>query len=72
MAMQMVCGIMRDLDAEAKAYNAKWEQVRLAGLHLKQNELSRICARYELESDEFNTAMEKAQIIKNGGNCPRY
>jgi len=47
--------------------------VRLAVQGLQRAELERICARYELESDQFATAAEKAEQVANGGPIPpRY
>lgn len=59
----MVHGIMRDLDAEAKAYAHRSQQIRLAGEYHKRAEIARVCAQYELESDEFYTAEQKALRI---------
>ena len=55
---------MRNLEAEAIAYEKRAEQIRLAGDYHKRAEIGRVCARFELESDEFYTAEKKAiQII---------
>ena len=66
MAMKDYGGIMRDLDAEAIAYAHRWKQVALAAESLRVDEIYRVCARYELESDEFYTREEKAQRIISG------
>jgi len=65
MALENIGGIMRDLNAEKIQYEKKWLEVRKAGQYHKQAELDRICARYELEPDEFYTAEQKAQRILN-------
>ena len=57
---QLVHGIMRDLDAEQAAYRKREDCIRLASASLRRAEISRICARYELEPDEFYTAEQKA------------
>lgn len=62
-----VCGIMRDLEQEARDYNHRCEQIRLAAEHHKRQEIARVCMRYELESDEFELADDKARrIIREG------
>ena len=67
MAKRMVCGIMRDLEAECAAYERKWKQIRLAGAYVKHAQIARVCARFELEPDEFYTAEQKAQALINQG-----
>ena len=67
MAKQMVCGIMRDLEAEAKAYAHKTKQIILASKALRQDHIYRVCARLELESDEFYSREQKAaRLIESG------
>lgn len=63
MAKRMVMGIMRDLEAEEKAYQSLQKEIGKAAKHLREQEIDRIMGRYELESDEFLTAEEKAKII---------
>ena len=63
MALEDVNGIMRDLNAEAVAYNKKWSEVIKAGEYHRRAEISRVCAKYELEPDEFYTAEQKAEQI---------
>lgn len=70
MAMQDVMGIMRDLEAENKAWLERQKIYALAVEGARRSELGRICARYELESDEFWTAMQKAEQILAGGTIP--
>jgi hypothetical protein len=60
-----VCGIMRDLEAEAIAYKRRSDAIRLAAQALRRDEISHICAQHELESDEFFTAEQKAIRIIN-------
>ena len=43
------------------------QQVRLAADYHRRAEIARICARYELESDEFYAAEQKAIRILKGG-----
>ena len=57
---RMVCGIMRDLDAEAISYAHRTKQIILASNSLRQDHIARTCARFELESDEFQTREQKA------------
>lgn len=63
MAMKNYGGLWRDLNAECAAWNAKQAQMRLAAQWHKRNEIDRVCARYELEPDEFFTAEQKALAI---------
>ena len=67
MAMENVGGIMRDLDAERKAYESRCNAIRLACDALRRNEIARVSARFEFESDEFYTADEKAELFVNTG-----
>lgn len=60
MALQFICGILRDLDAERTAYDHRTLQIRQAANSLRAAEIARVCARHELEPDEFQTAEEKA------------
>lgn len=55
----LVNGILRDLDAEERAYRER--ETRLHGTI--DAEVMRICQRYELESDEVYTREEKAYHI---------
>ena len=57
----MVCGIMRDLDAEQAAYRKREQAIHAAAIGLRDNEMARICAQHELESDEFLTREQKAR-----------
>ena len=73
MAKTNVFGIMRDLEAEKLAYQKRSEAIREACHGLRNSELGRVCARYELESDEFMTAEDKALHVIQGGTIPaRY
>ena len=65
---RMICGIMRDLEAEAKAYNCQREAIRRVCEAGHLQEIARICARFELESDEFLTREQKAEAILAGGH----
>ena len=69
MTKKMVCGIMRDLEAEAKAYANRTEQIILASKALRQAHIARTCARFELESDEFTTREQKAILLIKTGNA---
>jgi len=53
-------GLIRDEIADRARERAKAETVRKAARGARQNAIARICARYELESDEFLTAEQKA------------
>ena len=67
MAMQNYGGIWRDLDAECAAWNARQACYAKASEWHKRNRIAQICARFELEPDEFYTAEQKAQmLIKQG------
>ena len=61
MAMTDCNGIMRDLDAECAAWNARQACYRKAGEFHARNRIAQVCARFELEPDEFYTAEQKAQ-----------
>lgn len=63
MSKKMVMGIMRDLEAEEKEYRAWQKEIGKAASSLRRNELLRVMAQHELESDEFLTAEEKAKIL---------
>jgi hypothetical protein len=52
---------MIDFDALNRAYELRSEAIRHAADALKAGEIARVCARYELESDEFRTREEKAK-----------
>jgi len=70
MGMTMVCGIMRDLDAEMLREMEKSEALRRCVSSAKAWDIARICARYELESDEFYTREQKAaQYITPAPAC---
>jgi len=56
-------GLVRDADAEREEYEHRCKQVALASESLRMAEIYRVCARYELESDEFMTREEKALAI---------
>lgn len=68
MAYEMVFGVWRDLDAEMERYQKRTEAICKAALALKAQEIDRVMARYELESDEFFTAQEKAGKLIQGYN----
>jgi hypothetical protein len=57
---QMVCGIMRDLSAEQTAYRLKEMGIAAAAVALRNAEILRTCARFELASDEFLSREQKA------------
>ena len=59
----MVLGIMRDLIAEQHKYEAHQREIGKACEHLRRTEIGRICAQFELESDESLAAQEKAEIL---------
>ena len=63
MAKKMVCGIMRDLDAECAAWNKRHAEYTKAGEFHARNRIAQVCARFELEPDEFYTAAQKAQRL---------
>ena len=63
MAYKLVCGIMRDLEAEELAYQRRAQAIRSASISLMEAEIARTIARHELESDEFFTAREKAILL---------
>ena len=63
---EMVCGIMRDLEAERRQYEAHQIQIRLAAGYLAQAQIERLWAQYGLESDECMSREAKA-IALNGG-----
>ena len=54
-------GQMRDLDAERVTYDHKWAEVYKAAENQRLATIARLCAQHELESDEFQTAEQKAQ-----------
>ncbi len=54
-------------------YARKTEQLRLAAIGQRENEIARTCARFEFESDEFKTAREKAvEYLNTGHISARY
>ena len=53
-------GLKRDWIAERATERAKAATIALAAAAQRRNTIARICARYELESDEFYTAEQKA------------
>ncbi len=61
MALENVGGIVRDLDKEARDWKAKQTLLRDVAIGQRRGQTDRICARYELESDEFYTAEQKAE-----------
>lgn len=61
MAYEMVHGIMRDLDAEMAAYNARWAEITKAAQSVRPRLIAACIARHELESDEMMTAEQKAE-----------
>ena len=51
----------------ADAWNRRQREIALAVKGLKARTIDKICARYELESDEFQTAEQKAEgYIRRG------
>ena len=54
-----VQGIMRDLQAEQKEYDARWRKILATNETAKQADIRRIVHRLQLEPDEFLTAEEK-------------
>lgn len=63
MAYEWVLGIWRDLDAENKAYRLREKILAESVKNQREWEIARTAARYELESDEFLTARQKAIAI---------
>ena len=61
MTKEMVFGVMRDLDAEMIAYNAKWAIITACAKQIRPNRIAHFIARHELEPDEMQTAEEKAE-----------
>ena len=53
-------GLKRDSVTERAAEQSKARAVSGLAESARRSEISRICARYELESDEFYTAEQKA------------
>ena len=53
-------GVVRNLTKERAREQHRSTQIRLAAHSARQHEIARMCARYELESDEFYTAEQKA------------
>lgn len=60
-------GAIRDYDEERAQERRKSDALRWAVRHHRAAEIDRVCARYELESDEFQTAEEKAQELIHRG-----
>ena len=60
-------GRPRDFDAERIAYNKRTKELRKAAHHLREDSIMQTMCRYELESDEFYTASEKAIIYQASG-----
>jgi hypothetical protein len=58
--MEMVGGIMRDLEKEQADYAQRWSEIAKAAKNIRPTLIARCCARHELESDEMMTAEEKA------------
>ncbi len=56
-------GLERDFAAERKRELARVDAIKRAAQGLRAHEIARICARHELESDEFSTAKQKAERI---------
>lgn len=63
MAMELVCGILRDLEQEEEDYQRRCHEVGKAASGLREHAIARVMARHELESDEFFTAREKALLL---------
>ena len=53
-------GRPRDFEAEAKRYAKRTAAIVSAANSLRESEIARTMLSYELESDEFYTAREKA------------
>jgi abortive infection bacteriophage resistance protein len=54
----------RDVEQENRAWLHRQREIQLASDGLREQELHRIAAHYELESDEFYTWREKAERIR--------
>ena len=67
MAMQNYGGIWRDLDKECAEWNSRQACYAKAGEYHKRLRIAQVCARFEIEPDEFFTAEQKSQrLIKAG------
>ena len=58
-------GLVRDADAERRECERKQAAIKHAVVAGREAQIQRICAYYELESDEFYTAREKAVAMMN-------
>lgn len=59
--------------ADLRADREKWDMLRQVLASARLHEIGRICARYELESDEGGTAYEKgARILDGKDTTPRW
>ena len=56
-------GLVRDGDDERERYKKRCDAIAYSAAALRRAELERIIAKYELESDEFGTAEEKADNL---------
>lgn len=63
----LYAGIWRDFDEEKRCYASRERAIRLAAMAHKRNDLARIMARHEIESDEFKTAEQKALALWRRG-----
>ena len=55
-------GFKRDFDAEQRAYDARWRAIYPRST-AEEAHIDRVCSRFELESDEFQTREEKARAM---------
>lgn len=55
-------GRVRNLTKERAIERHQSKQIRLASEYLRRDEIDRICAKHELEPDEFYTAAALAAI----------
>ena len=53
-------GLKRDANKERTTYENRTKTICLSSERGKQAAIDRVCARHELESDEFQTAEQKA------------
>lgn len=66
-------GTPRDYAKERAAYDERCKAIASAANALRRNELSRIAARFEFESDQYMTAEQKAErYLQTGQISPRY
>ena len=56
-------GLVRDWIAEQTQYNQQEQAIKKAGRAIRRAAIDRVYGRFELESDEFQTADQKAAAI---------